>query len=122
MKASSYLLSIYYRKHTDSPNGLVYNRRASGLDDIHQQGESAIVAPSMDISDDKLLDQLIMHAFPAGSAWIPERIEIHGRKGRRSICVVAEDRLNYRIYDLDSGSEAYDQIRSERSERSDMMS
>ena len=37
-----------------------------------------------------------------GPTWTPERIEINGRKGRRAVCVLAQDRLRYRVYDLDS--------------------
>jgi anaphase-promoting complex subunit 4 len=37
--------------------------------------------------------------------WAPERIEINGRKGRRIICVLAKDKTNYRIYDIDSVDE-----------------
>lgn len=57
---------------------------------------------NLDISDEKLLSQLQQHRFPAGAAWTPERIEINGRKSRRSVCVVAKDRVTYRVFDLDS--------------------
>ena len=39
--------------------------------------------------------------FPEGVSWTPERIEVNGRKGRRAICVLAQDRFHYRVYDLD---------------------
>jgi len=44
----------------------------------------------------------VQHTFSTGPVWTPERIEINGRKGRRAICVLAQDRLRYRVYDLDS--------------------
>jgi hypothetical protein len=44
----------------------------------------------------------VQHTFSMGPTWTPERIEINGRKGRRAICVLAQDRLRYRVYDLDS--------------------
>ena len=29
-------------------------------------------------------------------------MEIHGRNGRRSVCVLAQDAMRYRVYDLES--------------------
>lgn len=46
----------------------------------------------------------VQHNFSVGPMWIPESIEINGRKGRRAICVLAQDRLRYRVYDLDSST------------------
>ena len=43
--------------------------------------------------------------FPAGVSWAPERIEVNGRKGRRVVCVFAQDRFHYRVYDLDGAAE-----------------
>ena len=47
----------------------------------------------------------VRHTFPQGPEWAPEKIEINGRKGRRIICVLAKDKINYRIYDIDSANE-----------------
>ena len=46
--------------------------------------------------------RFVHHTFSVGPTWIPERIEINGRKGRRAVCILAQDRLRYRVYDLDS--------------------
>ncbi len=56
--------------------------------------------------------------FPAGVSWVPERLEVNGRKGRRVICVLAQDNVHYRIYDLDSSSSAEeaDDVRTEGSD------
>lgn len=48
----------------------------------------------------------VRHTFPQGPEWAPEKIEINGRKGRRTICVLAKDKINYRIYDIDSTNES----------------
>lgn len=45
---------------------------------------------------------LLLHSFPKDPGWSPERMEINGRTGRRAICVLAQDALRYRVYDLDS--------------------
>jgi anaphase-promoting complex subunit 4 len=42
------------------------------------------------------------HTFPQDASWAPERIEINGRKGRRVVCVIAQDKIHYRIFDLDT--------------------
>lgn len=47
----------------------------------------------------------VRHTFPQGLEWAPEKIEINGRKGRRIVCVLAKDKINYRIYDIDSVNE-----------------
>ena len=44
------------------------------------------------------------HTFPAGTTWTPERLHIHERRGRRAVCVLAQDKLRYRVYDLDSST------------------
>ena len=43
-----------------------------------------------------------VHTFTAGPSEGVERCEINGRKGRRAVCVVAEDKIRYRIFDLDA--------------------
>ncbi len=43
-----------------------------------------------------------VHRFPPGRMWTPRSLEINGRKGRRMICVLAEDKLHYRQFDVDS--------------------
>ena len=58
---------------------------------------------------DQHVDQLGQDILSASSAWTTERIEINGRKGRRTICVVDKDKIHYRIYDLDSLLQAEDE-------------
>ena len=45
---------------------------------------------------------LVRHSFPNDPGWSPERMEINGRHGRRAVCILAQDALRYRVYDLDS--------------------
>ena len=42
-------------------------------------------------------------------------MDVNGKKNRRAICVVAQDRFNYRVYDLDSsqGGEDVEETQSE---------
>lgn len=44
------------------------------------------------------------HVFPSGPSWTPEKLEINGRKGRRAACLLAQDRVHYRQYDLESAA------------------
>ena len=53
---------------------------------------------------DAKASRVLQYTFPAGPTWTPESLEINGRKGRRAVCVLAEDRLRYRVFDLDSFS------------------
>lgn len=101
--AFSYLMSVSYRKQTFSSESLFYQKTSLEVEDgASVPVRAATAALNLDISDEKLLNQLQQHRFPEGAAWTPERIEINGRKSRRSICVVAKDRVTYRVFDLDS--------------------
>lgn len=122
--ASSYLLTISYRKQTFSSESLFYQKTA-----LEMEGESsaqvcaATAALNLDISNKELLNQLLQHTFPEGPAWTPERLEINGRKSRRGICVVAKDMVTYRVLDLDSRHENMDESEGEtKSGRSEMIS
>ena len=43
------------------------------------------------------------HKFAEGQASSPDRLAVNGKKGRRAVCVVAEDGIHYRVFDIDSG-------------------
>ena len=60
--------------------------------------------PELDLSSNDKLLPYIRHTFSAGLPFEVKRLEINGRKGRRVVCVVAQDMMRYRIFDLDSGS------------------
>lgn len=62
------------------------------------------LSPSVDLADAEQLSTYTWQEFPIGVSWSPQRLEVNGRKGRRAICVVAEDGFHYRVYDLDSSS------------------
>lgn len=74
--------------------------------------------PQIDLSDAERCRLCTWREFPAGVSWVPERLEVNGRKGRRVICVLAQDNLHYRIYDLDSSSSA-EGVGDVRTEQSD---
>ena len=60
----------------------------------------------LDLSSSALLDPYVHHTFEAGNpTWTPWRLEVNGRKGRRAVCVISQDRLRYILYDLDSSHE-----------------
>ena len=77
---------------------------ASDLQDVSWGKEEAQSknSTSTNLLDYKKLDQLVQHTFPASLGWVPERIEINGRKGRQVVCILGKDKKQYRIYDLDS--------------------
>lgn len=96
-------MSISYRKQTFSSESLFYENVNLEVDDgAGAPVRAATAALNLDISDENLLSQQQQHRFPEGASWTPERIEINGRKSRRGICVVAKDRVTYRVFDLDS--------------------
>ena len=60
---------------------------------------------SPDLSGPEPMALLTRHTFPAGISWAPEKMDINGRKGRRVMCVVAQDMTRYRTYDVDGNVE-----------------
>ncbi|KAL8675570.1 MAG: hypothetical protein Q9168_000082 [Polycauliona sp. 1 TL-2023] len=64
--------------------------------------------PEIDLRKTRDMSVHAVHIFPPGTTWTPYRLEVNGRKGRRTICVVAEDRIHYRQFDLDSIDTARD--------------
>ena len=60
--------------------------------------------PIIKLTDNKVKEQA-RHTFDA--LFSPIRIEVNGRKGRRVVCALSNDRTRYKIFDLesDTGSE-----------------
>ncbi|KAL8831838.1 MAG: hypothetical protein Q9191_000627 [Dirinaria sp. TL-2023a] len=106
-ESSSKLLSINYRRMEHGAQGLIYEDFDNAR---HKHGDSSSVL-TLNPFDAGDISQYSQHTFPAGATWAPERLQIGGRKGRRAVCVLAQDKLRYRVYDLhssitDSGEEA----------------
>ncbi|KAI4233175.1 MAG: hypothetical protein LQ349_004577 [Xanthoria aureola] len=100
----SRLLQIDFRPNKDSETGLRYQE--IGLAGKAASGElnEREVSGSHEIDLRRLSDisTRTVHRFPPGRMWTPLRLEINGRKGRRTICVLAEDRIHYRQFTIDS--------------------
>ena len=73
--------------------------------DAKGSAERAVIIPSIDMADPQHLRTYTWLEFPPGVSWTPERMEVNGRKGRRVLCIVAQDKFHYRVYDLDSATE-----------------
>lgn len=99
--ASFHLLSIPYRKRKKPTNGLTYSTAV----ELKESNISSKITSHVSLSVEENGSPHVRHTFPKGLEWAPEKIEINGRKGRRIICVLAKDKVNYRIYDIDSGRE-----------------
>lgn len=96
--ASSCLLSIVYRQRLNSSKGMSYTRAP----DVNEESFGGILDPS----PHENTDILVWQTFSSGSAWTPDRIEVNNRKNRQTVCVLAEDRAHYRIYDIQSVHES----------------
>lgn len=55
----------------------------------------------LDLTKREIADEVTWHTFPSSASWAPEKLEINGRKGRRVVCVLAKDKLHYRVFDAD---------------------
>lgn len=73
---------------------------------------------SIDLAGPNVASAYTWQELREGVSWTPERMEVNGRKGRRVICVLAQDRFHYRVYDLDSfsGGDECQDTRTEGSE------
>ena len=79
--------------------------------------------PGIDLANPDHLIDCTWQKFHTGVSWAPQRIVVNGRRGRRAICVIAEDEYHYRVYDLESPRHGIDEIEdSEKSGEQDMMS
>ena len=105
---SSRLFRIFYRKSVDHPLVLRYSA-VNEVVEAEYEGRIPSPHPSkVDLSDTKTCKACTWLKFPVGISWAPERLEVNGRKGKRVICVLAQDRLRYRVYDLDNSLAADD--------------
>lgn len=91
--ASSHLISIQYRQ-SDGGEGLPFADYG-----VNREG-NADNPPHIQSFDLEQAGPHLRHSFPKGPSWTPERMDINGRPGKRAICVLAQDALHYRIYDL----------------------
>ena len=103
------MLRIPYRKRSDRSETLAYTVMANqNVTNAKGTARRANIIPSMDLADPEHLRTYTWLEFPPGVCWTPQRMEVNGRKGRRVICVVAQDNFHYRVYDLDSVPESQD--------------
>ena len=62
-----------------------------------------------DLSSFSELEGYVHQRFPSLShSWMPQSVEVNGRKDRRALCVISQDRLHYAMFDLDSRHEGED--------------
>ena len=99
VKASSRLLGIPYRDTEQSANALTYIH----IDDKDVERDASS-GNTLDLADADMMNRYERHTFPGGKSWTPVRLEINGRKGRRVMCILAEDLTRYRLYDVDSAA------------------
>ncbi|KAL9615153.1 MAG: hypothetical protein Q9167_000359 [Letrouitia subvulpina] len=103
-ESCSRLLSINYKPDVL----LVYTKIDLGSTDkdgvAWNANEKSIELCVTDLSQQKNALEHTKHVFRSGPSWTPEKLEINGRKGRRAACLLAQDRLHYRQYDLESAA------------------
>ena len=81
-----------YRGHGESDELVQYHRTSTGSQ----------APPFVNLAKLEALDQYTWMKFPAVASWTPQKLELNGRKGRRVVCIFAEDGHHFRVYDLDS--------------------
>lgn len=98
--STSHLLSFSYRHDSELLSDISYTtlKHGTDADSAHQPSGDAY----LDLSELEEMTRYIQHTFPDGPSWTPQRLAVNGRKGRRAACVVSEDRIHYRIFDVDA--------------------
>ncbi|KAI4174012.1 MAG: hypothetical protein LQ343_002575 [Gyalolechia ehrenbergii] len=96
------LLKVNYRLKGRSDKTLLYRERGLTHKGDEVDPGSIFERTGIDLTNPNDVTIHTMHRFPPGKRWIPQGLEVNGRRGRRTICVVAEDRVHYRQFDLDN--------------------
>ena len=117
--STSHLLYFSYRHQSQPFSDISYATLEPVGTTTHAANQPSGAA-HLDISSDDEVKQFIQHTFPDGPSWTPQRLEVNGRKGRRAACVVAEDRIHYRIFDIDSAMAEADVEEDGQAEEVDM--
>ena len=99
--ASSELLFIPFRENRDVPSRLRYTNTNRGSD-TRSAFDPAPDSNDLDLSSAEAKRPYIRHSFDEALFKKPARLEVNGRKGRRVVCVVYDDKIRYRIFDLDN--------------------
>ena len=100
MTASSELLFIPFRENPDVPSRLKYTNTSRGSD--RSAFDPTLDSNDLDLSSAEAKRPYIRHSFDEALFRKPARLEVNGRKGRRVVCVVFDDKIRYRIFDLDN--------------------
>ena len=88
------LINIPFRDKSEKGQ-LSYATTSSTTDD-----SETTRMPMLDLSSSGSLSSFIVHTFRS-EVWQAGSLEVNGRKGRRALCVVSQDRLRYLLLDLD---------------------
>ena len=99
--STSHLLYFSYRHESESLSDVNYTTLKPYAKDTNATPQPKGAA-HLDLSNEGEIKQYIQHTFPDGPSWTPQRLEVNGRKGRRAACVVPEDRIRYRIFDIEA--------------------
>lgn len=99
---SSRLLCFTYGETARLP----YLPLSENISDFNkQQQQPHGCAVGLEVSLVSSLPLYTRHIFPEESASQPEKLEVNGRKGRRVVCVLDQDGLRYRVFDLDNSAD-----------------
>lgn len=86
---------------------LPYAADAANADELGFASGAKDLAASeghLDLFSDRVQNHFVRHTFlgTTAASVAPAKIEVNGRKNRRALCIVAQDSVHYRIFDVDS--------------------
>jgi hypothetical protein len=112
----TYLLSLPYRpSSTQVVPEWAYQALKGRPQDIQMpNGTASQRRNQYDFDELDMLENYIKHTFTPEDGLIPVKMEINGRKGRRTCAVLGDDSRKLRIFDLDyTEDEAKDSLEAE---------
>ena len=99
--APSELLFIPFREDQDAHPRLRYTNTSPGSD-TRSAFDPTPDSHDLDLSSAEAKKPYIRHSFNEALSRKPARLEVNGRKGRRVVCVVFDDKIRYKLFDLDN--------------------
>jgi anaphase-promoting complex subunit 4 len=106
--AESHLVSLPYRHNLDSRFILPWSE-AHVSSSILPNDESVQIESHWTLTEQEDLERYTLHTFHLDKdSFKPLRMEVNGRKNRRTCVVIGEDHRQVRVYDLGDSSSGFD--------------
>jgi len=99
---AAYLISVPYNPSSPSPKPIKYSPYPEPIGDYQIKGSKIPFIPNSTVVESVTsLGESIKHVFPLDQGFDPVRIEVNGRKNRRTCIAIGSDSKSFYILDLE---------------------